>query len=394
MEECGFQIAGYNSAKDALAALRPGKFDLLLTDLMMPEMNGPAFLGRALEMDPNLAGIVMTSHAGLEAAVEAMKAGALDVILKPFKVGAVAPVLQRALAVRRLRLENHELQARVLERTAELEAANHELESFTFSVSHDLRAPLRGIDGFSQMILRDYGGQMPEEARLLLGKVKAQTEWMQHLVEDLMRLSRLGRQHLSRRHVNMPQLVNDALEQLQHDREGRHAEIRVGELADAMGDRGLLGQVWLNLLSNALKFTRKREDAVVEAGCEHGPEEIIYFVRDNGAGFDMEYAARLFGVFQRLHSSEEFEGTGIGLSIVQRIVQRHGGRTWAEGRVGVGATFYFSLPVEPEGLQSQDSAVENAARSRPDLDCRLHDAGPEDVQIASKKRWGEHTHDE
>ncbi len=371
LDDSGYQTTGYCSAKEALAALGAAKFDLLLTDLVMPEMDGITLLDRARKIDADLVGIVMTGHAAVDTAVEAMKAGAMDYILKPFKLSAITPVLERALAVRRLRLENQELQERVLQRTAELEAANKELESFSYSVSHDLRAPLRSIDGFSEILAKEYGAQMPAEAQRLLGKVCTQAHRMQNLVEDLLRLSRLGRQQLALRSVNMAGLVKEVLEQLQPERAGQAVEIQVGKLPGAEGDAGLLGQVWLNLLGNALKFTRKREGARVEIGCEEGRDEFIYSVRDNGAGFDMKYADKLFGVFQRLHPSDEFEGTGIGLSIVQRIIHRHGGRIWAEGKVGEGATFYFSLPKQPAGASAGDLKGKQAGDSPPIEPCPI-----------------------
>jgi light-regulated signal transduction histidine kinase (bacteriophytochrome) len=257
-------------------------------------------------------------------------------------------VLTRALAVRQLRMENKELEQRVRQRTIELEAANKELEAFSYSVSHDLRAPLRGIDGFSEILLRDYGPQLPEPAQRLLNIVYTSAQRMGHLIEDLLNFSRLSRQPLSKRPVNLDSLVRQVLDDLQKEQEGRQVEISIGQLPECVGDPALLKQVVVNLLSNALKFSRQREPAQIEVGCRDEGIEQVYFVRDNGAGFDMDYAGKLFGVFQRLHRAEEFEGTGIGLSIVQRIVHRHGGRTWAEGKVGAGATFFFSLPkVDP-----------------------------------------------
>lgn len=254
---------------------------------------------------------------------------------------------------------NAELEQRVTQRTAELEAANKELESFSYSVSHDLRAPLRAVDGFSQAVLEDYGPQLPEDGRRCLQTIREGAQRMGRLIDDLLTLSRLGRLPLSKRAVETGDLVRAVLEDLSPQREGRQIEVSVAELPVCQGDAVLLKQVWINLLSNAFKYTRRREKAVIEVGCKRepiaaedhgGPEkktnENVYFVRDNGTGFDMRYADKLFGVFQRLHREEEYEGTGVGLAIVQRVVHRHGGRVWAEAAEDRGATFYFTLGEE------------------------------------------------
>jgi len=238
-----------------------------------------------------------------------------------------------------------ELEKRVEERTAELAAANKELEAFSYSISHDLRAPLRHIDGFAQILRETYGEQLPPPAQRLLQNVCAGAQRLGRLVDDLLSFSRLSRQPLTKRVASLSGLVRQVLEELQRDREGRDVEIRVAPLPDWRCDPSLLKQVFANLLSNALKFTRHRERAFIEVGYQNRAEEIICYVRDNGAGFDMQYANKLFGVFQRLHRDEEFEGTGVGLSIVQRIVHRHGGRIWAEAEMDKGAAFYFTLPI-------------------------------------------------
>jgi two-component system sensor histidine kinase/response regulator len=344
LRDQSYITAGFASARAALAELRSQKFDLILTDLMMPEMDGITLLRSALEIDPNLIGIIMTGEGTISSAVEAMKTGALDYILKPFKLSAILPVLSRALAVRRLRIRNAELEQRVRERTAELEAANRDLESFCSSVSHDLRAPLRHIDGFSILLIENYASQMPEEAQRLLKFVSSSALRMGQLIDDLLHFSRLGRQQLSKQPVNISALVQKALEEVGKEQGGRSVELRISELPDTMGDPSVLNQVFINLLSNAYKFTRQKENAIIEVGWREQQGEGVYFVKDNGAGFDMKHANKLFGVFQRLHSQKEFEGTGVGLSIVQRIVHRHGGRIWAEAEVGKGTAFYFTLP--------------------------------------------------
>ena len=238
---------------------------------------------------------------------------------------------------------NTELEKRVQERTAALEAANQELEAFGYSISHDLRAPLRAVDGFSAALAEDFGPQLPSEAQRFVGLVRRGAQQMGTLIDDLLSFSRLSRVPLNKRRVNTNLLVSAAIEQLGQHIGERSIDFQIEELPECPGDPHLLQQVWVNLLSNAIKYTRRRPDARIQVGSVRGEGEDVYFVRDNGTGFDMRYADKLFGVFQRLHRAEEFEGTGVGLAIVQRIVRRHGGRVWAEAEVGRGATFWFTV---------------------------------------------------
>ena len=346
-----YEMVGVSCGEDALAALRDQNFDLILTDLMMPVMDGITVLRRAMQIDPNLVGIIMTGAGTISTAVEAMKSGALDFILKPFKVSVILPVLSRALAVRQLRVKNVELDRSLKQRTTELEtvnkelgAVNRELEAFSASVSHDLRGPLRAIDGFSNILLEDHSAELSDEGQQLLSMTISAAREMNKLIDDLLSLARLGRHSLVKEKVDTVSLVHHVIEELRSEAVGREVELNIGELPDCFGDRALLKQVYTNLISNALKFTRKRERAVIQIGCDRLGGEKVYFVRDNGAGFDMQKAERLFGDFQRFHSQQEFEGTGIGLSIVRRIIERHGGRVWAEAEVDRGVTFYFVLP--------------------------------------------------
>ena len=246
----------------------------------------------------------------------------------------------RAAEVERL---NEDLEVRVAERTAELEASNRELEAFSYSVSHDLRAPFRAIDGFSRIVLKDHGPAMPEEAREYLEIVREGAQQMGRLIDDLLAFARLGRQSLVKRPVDPSEVARRSLAQLRPELEGREVDVRIDQLPLCQADPSLLQQVYVNLLSNALKFTRTRSPAVIEVGSRELEGHRVYFVEDNGVGFDMRYADKQFGVFQRMHRSEEYEGTGVGLAIVQRIVYRHGGRVWAQAERGVGATFFFSL---------------------------------------------------
>jgi len=243
---------------------------------------------------------------------------------------------------------NEELERRVVERTGQLQAANQELEAFSYSVSHDLRAPLRHIEGFAEMLRQEASTALGEKSRQHLEVIAESARQMGRLIDSLLAFSRMGRTELKQTRVDMDELVREVQQEVRRDTEGRQIEWEVGPLPAVLGDRSMLKQVWVNLIGNAVKYTRARASARIDIRCEKTPDhEWQYCVRDNGAGFDMQDAHKLFGVFQRLHRAEEFEGTGIGLADVRRIVHRHGGRTWAEGKVNEGAAFYFTLPDSP-----------------------------------------------
>ena len=344
LEYEGYQTYGFTSPAEALAAMRERSFDLLLADLQMPGTNGIDLMKSAQLIDPRLVAVIMTGHGALETAVAAMKAGALDYIPKPIKLATAMPVLERALAVRQLRIEKKKLEDSVRDRTEELKIANRELEAFSYSVSHDLRAPLRAIATFTQVLQAEHSASLNDEGQRLLANVNAGAAHMDRLIIDLLRLAQLNRQALHQVPVSFNEMIERVIDDMAAERAGRDIEFVIADFPTWQVDQGLMQQVWVNLISNAIKFTRERAKARIEIGYRMDGTMLVCFVKDNGVGFNMKYMNKLFGVFQRLHSADQFEGTGVGLSIVRRIVERHGGKTWVDGEQDQGATFYFSVP--------------------------------------------------
>jgi signal transduction histidine kinase len=319
----------------ALEAIRRDPPELVLSDVMMPRLDGAGLL-KALRADPTTSTIpvvLLSARAGEEAVVAGLETGADDYLVKPFSAAELMSRVGTHLALARTRRAW----------AAELERANRELEAFSYSVSHDLRAPLRAIDGFSKALLVEHSSALDSQGRHYLERVRAATQRMSALIEDLLNLSRITRATLRREPVDLTGLAAGVVEELRRRDPARAVVVDVAQGLTAKGDRQLLRIVLENLLGNAWKFTARRPEARISFGAEVGPGGPAFFVRDNGAGFDMAYADKLFAPFQRLHKSSEFEGTGIGLATVQRIVSRHGGRLTASAEVDVGATFCFTL---------------------------------------------------
>ncbi len=362
--EClGQNVIKASSGKEALRCLLDKDFAAILLDVQMPDMNGIETAAMIRERERSrhipiifLTGVVKTA----EMMFKGYSAGAVDYLMKPIVSGIlrakVEVFVELALARQKLQEEIAE-RARVAKEISKLNmvleqsnkdlaAANSDLEAFGYSISHDLRAPLRHIQGFARILETSAAGKLDDTERENLGKIRDAAARMSQMIEDLLTFARIGRAELRRNPVAMDALVEETLSQLQPDLDHRNVIWDVQPLPEVLGDRNLLRHVWANLVGNALKYSRPRDPAKIEISAIVQDSEVIFQVRDNGVGFDMNYADRLFGVFQRLHTDKQFEGTGIGLANVRRIVQRHGGRTWAESRDGEGATFYFSMTAK------------------------------------------------
>jgi len=342
-----WRVEAVADGQAALEAVLREPPELVLTDVMMPRLDGFGLL-RALKADARtrmLPVILLSARAGEEAHVEGLGAGADDYLVKPFSARELLARVGARLEIARLRAGlNAELELKVRERTAQLQESIRELESFSYSVSHDLRAPLRHMLGFSELLDKRTRGTLDPKSQHYVHVIAEAARKGSQLVDDLLAFSRLGRAELKRGRVDLEGLVDEVRSDLAPEAEGRRIHWRVAALPPVLADASLLRMVLKNLLSNAMKYTRPRAEAWIEISAEESPHEVRVHVRDNGVGFEMKDADKLFGVFQRLHTAEQFEGTGIGLANVRRIISRHGGRVWAEGAVDQGACFHFSLP--------------------------------------------------
>ena len=347
-----YQVSSASDGLQGLAAAKRELPDIIVSDVMMPGLGG-IDLVRELRADPRTASIpaiLLSARAGQESAIEGLDAGSDDYLVKPF---SAAELLARVRTHTQLALKRREW-------IDQLESANRELDAFTYSVAHDLRAPLRALNGMTEMLFEDKLAQLDDEGRRYLRIIRDSGARMAQLVEDLLKLSRITRSELARQPVDLSNIVREVAQGLSSTEPARQVSFIVQEGVRAEADPRLLRVALENLLGNAWKFTSKRTAARIEFGVDVGQEGSIFFVRDNGAGFDMAYADKLFGVFQRLHPVSEFEGTGVGLATVRRIVSRHGGRIWADGAPNQGATFFFTLGKSSNG--GFTSAVSPAER--------------------------------
>lgn len=359
-----FNVDLASSLKESESKIPENKFDIILLDLGLPDSNGLETLFKFKALFPELATIIiLTGLNDTEVGLKAVNSGAQDYIIKGhvdsdkllksiiysyersrLNNELKSQIEARKFAEKEILKLNSELEQRILDRTAQLKIVNLELEAFSHSVSHDLRAPLRHINGFAEILKEEYYDQLPEKAKNYLDTISDSAKKMNILIDDLIKLSRTNRIELKKSMLKMNQVLDDALSEVQPLLENRKVDINISTLPEVIGDYNLLRLVWVNLLDNAIKYTRPRKKAVINIDYKEEKEEFIFCIHDNGVGFDMNYAQKLFGAFQRLHSTDEFEGTGIGLSNVRRIISRHSGRTWAEAELDKGASFYFSLP--------------------------------------------------
>jgi signal transduction histidine kinase len=343
-----FDLEVADRLASALHRLGEGGIDALLLDLGLPDSKGQDTFNQAKAGAPAVPIIILTGLGDEALALKMVEEGAQDYVAKiNLDGGTLARAIRYAIARERadqqIRKFNEELEHHVKARTAELEAANKELEAFSYSVSHDLRAPLRHMDGFSRILLDTCAAELGPDGQKCLNRICEAAQQMGRLIDDLLKLSRVGRHALALQPVLLKTLVERVLAELDGEIAGRQIEWSVSDLPSVTCDAGLVRQVFDNLIGNAIKYTRKRPVASIEVGQTVAQGAPAFFVRDNGAGFDMKYAGKLFGAFQRLHDARDFEGTGIGLATAQRIIQRHGGRIWAEAAPEKGATFYFTL---------------------------------------------------
>ncbi|HYY58230.1 MAG TPA: ATP-binding protein [Pyrinomonadaceae bacterium] len=368
LDTAGYNILTAVDGREGFEATCREHPQLIISDVMMPVVSGIELCRMVrsheeLRLTPIL--LVSAMRKDTDSAIEGLQAGADDYLESPYAPGLLiakaARLIERYRAEVEIRHLTETLEERVLDRTAQLKEANRELEFFSYSVSHDLRTPLRFIHGFTNLLQERAAPVLDETS---LGYIKVISDLIKQtgdMVEDLLEFSRMGYVEINQSVVDMDGLIREVISTLQQiEVKGRSVKWKIGVLGTVIGDPAMLRLVWQNLLSNAIKYSRTREDTCIEVGrIEDAEGEDTFFVRDNGVGFDMQYADRLFGIFQRFNSSDEFEGTGVGLASVRRIVDRHGGRAWAEGAPGAGAVFYFSIP-KGEGAAVQEPKSKKA----------------------------------
>jgi two-component system, sensor histidine kinase and response regulator len=397
--EKDYDTAVAHTGQEALEHIRRQFFHLVLLDIRLPDIEGTELLHRIREAHPDTATIILTGHASLENAVEALNAGAFAYVIKPFNVPELLAMVRQAIEKQCLAMENRrlladahrELEIRsnienelqryrehledlVKERTVELNTvigqlrmeinrrrnleeklveANEELKSFCASISHDLQSPLNAVKGFAESLRRDYGDRLDEKGVRFLNHISDSAGRMCELVGDLLQYSMMGRKELHRSELDVGQLVAEVIEEVRYAEPNHEVQAEIQPLPSVCADRGMLREVFSNLISNAVKYARRGEAAVLEIGGQRRDQESFFYVKDNGIGFDMQEAPRVFKMFERLHPDDSVEGTGAGLAIVDRILQRHRGRIWVQSEPGQGTTFHFVIPDPPEeGLAS------------------------------------------
>jgi signal transduction histidine kinase len=357
LQDLDIELVEASSGNEALKATLHNTFALALLDIQMPDMDGYelASILREEEKTAHLPFIFISAvYTDNLNVFKGYEKGAFSFITKPFQPEILINKVNFFIDKHRQQIELFELNRNLETKNQELKTINKELESFSYSVSHDLRAPIRAINGYSSILQDEFSDKLEGEATELLKSISANAIKMGTLIDQLLDFSRLGRKEMISTEIDMNLIVRSAMNDVCGHSSPQRKLIRVEQLPPTTGDAGLLKQVWINLISNGLKYSGAQPDSAVHISSSTNGNENIYIIKDNGAGFDMKYYNKLFGVFQRLHSETEFEGTGVGLAIVHRIVTRHGGKVWAESEIGKGATFYFSLPYtgtapSPEG---------------------------------------------
>jgi signal transduction histidine kinase len=349
LSDQGYEVVGHTDPGRALDALGQSDFELMLTDLQMPTMDGIELIQRARARAPDMVVVLMSAHGSIGSVVDAMKNGAIDFVQKPFRISGIVPVVERALEVQRLRVNNHRLEAEVSQQLKELVAVNAELDAFAARLAHDLRGPLVNMRSILEMTLNESSEQPGSDLTELLQRGVSSGDLALRMVRDLLDFARLGDQPLTLAPVALDEVLQAALSIVKPQTEGRQIEWDVNALPSIQGHAGLLQQAFVNLLGNAVKYTSARPVARIQVHAQELPDgQHSIVVTDNGAGFDPQYVDQLFKPFRRLHTATEFVGEGMGLANVRRIVERHSGSVRACGRLGEGASFTLVFPPQTE----------------------------------------------